>query len=1088
MPNLTKIYIYLYLSFILVYIAINGSRESGCGNNESNPCREIADVLFNRTSPITIFLKADRKKQAIYSLLLPLELLASVTINRYGEGKKPIIKTEQERLFIKRNNGNFIVDGIDFEMNPDGVLLELDFLENEEISFKNLKLRNKKQVLLKHQTNILILMTTFQEVKKISAINVRISHGDLLRLDGRLSFKEDKYTINVKTFYASEITVNKIIYVEGHNCAIDEVVIDSCPEVEYALSFKNTKCKIEKIAISNSKIKQTAISIHKLVPKNKKYKAIEKKREKMLRYMYYSPERKRHEEHREKNREFAIGYVSIKGNKMTYTFQVSSFNRTYLDHVNVGGINVENNSIVSCIDLKAISFKANNTTITNNIFIRSILLHEEGKLILDGLHITKNIVEPTSKALILDVGETGSFQLKNCYIEWTLKYTHSPLIDMYVGSGRFHIQNVKVSTAAREGVTVTSIEVNRQYHPDAKILDFRINCPSNSQSVHNAERSIRGMISQSKCIPCEISTYTKLSSFLELSSNIRNYSFSERNFYKSDHIFDGLSLKRSVFKCHPCPFGGFCKLGIKSAGNFYGQESKFGKVEFTSCPSEYCCSRRECVGIDSCRRNRSGILCGACKPAYHQDFYSKSCVPVESCNNPNSFWIIYVATALVACILLIYMKDIGILLRNIKERSCCLSKKESDVRREKEGCPLKTFKSEDHDVSDTDVIIIGKKTEEQLTISGCFSIIVSFYQIRSLVTFDVSESFNHGNSFQKRMTDFVNLDFNFIKSVCPMKGLNAIVKGLIKNQLVVVAMLLWSIFILSMFYTSQTLLNLKRSARKKPDNNSLKFPQRIGLGIIKIILFGYKNIATFSIALFHCVTINGSSHMFIYGEQHCYTWWQILDMFFFVFWVVPFPAALMISYRLYVRHVIPLRLLVFSIVVPLLAFVFKFQYRSMNCLYVEEENEKAVSKLLKESFEQAYRQCNNKPYYVFWETWRLYQRLILAFVTTFTINPYTRICYMAPLVLSFIGVYWLVKPYKKQYVVLHWMEVAGLLCIVNNMVYSLLFMFEISPFTFTMLYWLDAFASPIFVLVYFYVLKPITAKCIKIVYFWYNNK
>jgi len=77
-----------------VYIEVNGSRESGCGNNESNPCREIADVLFNRTSPITIFLKADRNEQAVYSLLLPLDLFGSVTINRYGEGHKPFYKAQ----------------------------------------------------------------------------------------------------------------------------------------------------------------------------------------------------------------------------------------------------------------------------------------------------------------------------------------------------------------------------------------------------------------------------------------------------------------------------------------------------------------------------------------------------------------------------------------------------------------------------------------------------------------------------------------------------------------------------------------------------------------------------------------------------------------------------------------------------------------------------------------------------------------------------------------------------------------------------------------------------------------------------------
>jgi len=332
----------------------------------------------------------------------------------------------------------------------------------------------------------------------------------------------------------------------------------------------------------------------------------------------------------------------------------------------------------------------------------------------------------------------------------------------------------------------------------------------------------------------------------------------------------------------------------------------------------------------------------------------------------------------------------------------------------------------------------------------------------------------------------MDLDFMFIKYFCPMKDLNAVIEGFIKNQLVVVVMLLWSFLILGMFFAYQKLLYIERSdVKKKSNNNILKFPERIGLSIIKIVLFGYKNVATFSIVIFHCVTIQGMDLMFIYGEQKCFSWWQKVDMFFFAFWVVPFPAALMISYRLYMRHVLPLRMLVLSIAIPLLAFFYKFQYRSVISLQEEENEKKEVLQLLKENFEQAYRKRKNKPYYVFWETWRLYQRLILACITTFAINPVNRICYVAPLILFFIGVYWVVRPYKKQYVVLHWMEVAGLLGItftlINNMFRSFLYVFEIPdeepiPTSLRVLYFLDTLASPVFVLVYFYVLKPIGGK------------
>jgi len=148
-------------------------------------------------------------------------------------------------------------------------------------------------------------MKSFQGIKEISATNVNIPHGDLLHVDGLWSFKKDEQTINVNTFSVSEITVKKMIHVKGHNCMINEVMVKLCPDVEYALYFENTKCQIEKISILNSKIKQTAISIHELVQKKKgprrtgqEYKGgMDIRRQEMLKYTYNSPEKRRFEDY-----------------------------------------------------------------------------------------------------------------------------------------------------------------------------------------------------------------------------------------------------------------------------------------------------------------------------------------------------------------------------------------------------------------------------------------------------------------------------------------------------------------------------------------------------------------------------------------------------------------------------------------------------------------------------------------------------------------------------------------------------------------------------------------------------------------------
>ena len=110
--------------------------------------------------------------------------------------------------------------------------------------------------------------------------------------------------------------------------------------------------------------------------------------------------------------------------------------------------------------------------------------------------------------------------------------------------------------------------------------------------------------------------------------------------------------------------------------------------------------------------------------------------------------------------------------------------------------------------------------------------------------------------------------------------------------------------------------------------------------------------------------------LFINGDQQCFEWWQNLQIAFMVLWAIPFPAALMVSYRMYMRYVISLRQFVAALIFPYLAIYFMFTKRSTRSLATEVNDEKRVTVLLKEMFEEAYRKRHGKEYYVFWETWR----------------------------------------------------------------------------------------------------------------------
>ena len=64
---------------------------------------------------------------------------------------------------------------------------------------------------------------------------------------------------------------------------------------------------------------------------------------------------------------------------------------------------------------------------------------------------------------------------------------------------------------------------------------------------------------------------------------------------------------------------------------------------------------------------------------------------------------------------------------------------------------------------------------------------------------------------------------------------------------------------------------------------------------------------------------------FITGNEKCFQPFQYAQMVFVGLWCIPFPAALMFSYRLYMRYLISLRMLVLFIVFPCLA-PFYFMY------------------------------------------------------------------------------------------------------------------------------------------------------------------
>ena len=122
---------------------------------------------------------------------------------------------------------------------------------------------------------------------------------------------------------------------------------------------------------------------------------------------------------------------------------------------------------------------------------------------------------------------------------------------------------------------------------------------------------------------------------------------------------------------------------------------------------------------------------------------------------------------------------------------------------------------------------------------------------------------------------------------------------------------------------------------------------------------------------------------------------------------------------------------------------------------------------------------------VFYETWRLYQRVLLAIVATFYINPIVRITFMTPTVILIAISYFVIRPYKPKMYILHWIEVFSILgfflCLCQNVFRGFLYVYSINDEDSIKLVWLvfailDLIFSPILWLIYFFIIKPIYSK------------
>ena len=358
-----------------------------------------------------------------------------------------------------------------------------------------------------------------------------------------------------------------------------------------------------------------------------------------------------------------------------------------------------------------------------------------------------------------------------------------------------------------------------------------------------------------------------------------------------------------------------------------------------------------------------------------------------------------------------------------------------------------------------------EKSTTPYTWQGIFNCMLSFYQIKSLL--NVNRALKRASiteRYLEKFTDLFNLEIfinMYSQEFCPMLGLDAISKRVIRVLLLnaAAAVLVIVVWLVCLLYYNTV------SKRRRDDNKkslSELFLLKLEVCLLRIITFGYKNVASVAVTFITCVDINGKLTLFIQANVQCFTYQQYAVFVFLALWVIPIPINLYIVFYWYHDQLMSFREFLMCLVFPPTVGVYwcVVAKRRANNILVKRNSRQFAR--IREMYEEPYRprkikggfirveSGNNAPNtnnntasittskYVFWEHWRLIQRLMLSIVTSYLKNPIYKIYLSSPLLLLFFAVYLKVKPFKRSLFVLHWLEIGSLIGICYQLLYNLL--------------------------------------------------
>ena len=145
-----------------------------------------------------------------------------------------------------------------------------------------------------------------------------------------------------------------------------------------------------------------------------------------------------------------------------------------------------------------------------------------------------------------------------------------------------------------------------------------------------------------------------------------------------------------------------------------------------------------------------------------------------------------------------------------------------------------------------------------------------------------------------------------------MSKLNAVLKSFIESYLQTATLL---IAYLINYFISEVFHFFRSSLGRL---SSLKPSDRLGVSVIRVLMFSYKNMASASLLLLKCAQgYKWPDLVFcIKGDVKCYQWWQFVITVFFFSWILFFPLSLKISFNMFMKDEISLAKFILCLMVP----------------------------------------------------------------------------------------------------------------------------------------------------------------------------